>query len=103
MENFRLGRLLNFRVMFNEKYNTSPGRGIRNVVIRNLNYNGEGSITSLFSGYDAERTISNVTFYKLTVNGQVITDSMKRPGWYLTTDFIPLHVNDHVHNLTFKA
>ncbi|KAH7247159.1 pectin lyase fold/virulence factor [Fusarium solani] len=103
VENFRLGRLLNFRVMFNEKYNTSPGRGIRNVVIRNLNYNGEGSITSLFSGYDAERTISNVTFYKLTVNGQVITDSMKRPGWYLTTDFIPLHVNDHVHNLTFKA
>lgn len=41
VENFRLGQLLNFRVMFNEKYNTSPGRGIRNVVIRNLNYNGE--------------------------------------------------------------
>ncbi|KAM6515682.1 hypothetical protein FALCPG4_013898 [Fusarium falciforme] len=103
VENFRLGQLLNFRVMFNEKYNTSPGRGIRNVVVRNLNYNGEGSITSLFSGYDTERTISNVTFYNLTVNGQVITDSMRKPSWYLTTDFIPLHVNDHVHNLTFKA
>ncbi|KAI8713596.1 hypothetical protein NCS52_01304400 [Fusarium sp. LHS14.1] len=54
VENFRLGQILNFRVMFNEKYNTSPGRGIQNVVIRNLNYNGEGSIISLFSGCDAK-------------------------------------------------
>lgn len=103
VENFRLGQLLNFRVMFNDKYNTSPGRGIRNVVIKDLSYEGEGSITSLFSGYDAERTISNVTFHNLRINGKVIDDKMSKPAWYATADFIPLHVNDHVKNLTFTS
>ncbi|KAM0327436.1 hypothetical protein ACHAQA_005723 [Verticillium albo-atrum] len=103
VENFRLGQLLNFRVMRNRKYNTSPGRGIRDVVIRDLEYNGEGSTASVFSGYDEERTISNVTFYNLKINGKVIKDNMQKPGWYETQDFIPLHVNDHVWNLTFSG
>lgn len=103
VEDFRMGQLLNFRVMFNEKYNTSPGRGIRNVVIRNLKYDGEGERTAVFSGYDAARPIENVTFYNLTVNGKLITDTMRKPSWFMTADYIPLHVNDHVKNLTFKA
>ncbi|KAH7176953.1 pectin lyase fold/virulence factor [Dactylonectria macrodidyma] len=103
VEDFRMGQLLNFRVMFNEKYNTSPGRGIRNVLIQNLKYNGNHAGTSIFTGYDADRTISNVTFHNLTINGQAISDSMKKPSWYLTTDFIPMYANEHVSNLTFIA
>ncbi|MET8213770.1 hypothetical protein ABZT51_49630 [Streptomyces sp. NPDC005373] len=35
------------------------------------------------------------------VNGTVIADSMRKPGWYLTTDFVPIHANEHVTNLKF--
>lgn len=102
VENIRVGQLLNFRVMYNDKYNTSPGRGIRNVLIRNFQYNGTNADTSVFTGYDADRTISNVTFENLVVNGKAIYDTMKKPGWYLSTDFIPLYANEHVHNMTLK-
>ncbi|MET7517698.1 hypothetical protein ABZS88_30240 [Streptomyces sp. NPDC005480] len=37
----------------------------------------------------------------LVVNGTVIADSMRKPGWYLTTDFVPIHANEHVTNLKF--
>ncbi|KAH7140298.1 pectin lyase fold/virulence factor [Dactylonectria estremocensis] len=90
VEDFRIGQLLKFRVMFNKKYNTSPGRGIHNVLIRNLYY-------------DDNRTISNVTLENLTINGQAISGSMRKPKWYLTTDFIPLYANEHVKNLIFIA
>ncbi|KAJ4322146.1 hypothetical protein N0V84_004981 [Fusarium piperis] len=103
VEDIRLGQLLNFRVMYNEKYNTSPGRGIRNVFVRNLSYNGKNAGTSIFTGYNEERTISNVTFENLVVNGQTISDTMRKPGWYLTTDFIPLYANEHVKGLTFRS
>lgn len=103
VENFRLGQLINFRVMYNRKYNTSPGRGIQDVTIRNLEYNGSGGTTSVFSGYDEQRKISNVTFYNLKINGKVIKESMQKPGWFEIQDFVPLHVNEHVQNLTFKA
>ncbi|CAG9941846.1 unnamed protein product [Clonostachys rosea f. rosea IK726] len=103
VEDIRLGQLLNFRVMYNDKYNTSPGRGIRNVLVRNLRYDGRNAGTSIFTGYDEERTISNVTFENLVVNGLPISDTMQKPGWYFTTDFIPLYANEHVKNLTFKS
>lgn len=101
VENFRIGQLLNFRVMFNEKYNTSPGRGIQNVVIRNLNYTGTNAGTSIFTGYDGEHLISNITFQNLTINGQSVNDKMRKPSWYLTTDFVPIYANEHVKNMTF--
>ncbi|KAL7940449.1 pectin lyase fold/virulence factor [Trichoderma barbatum] len=103
VENIRVGQLLNFRVMYNDKYNTSPGREIRNVLVRNLKYDGANAGTSIFTGYDADRTISNVTFEDLVVNGKTIYDTMKKPGWYLSTDFVPLYANEHVHNMTFKS
>ncbi|RFU74877.1 tat pathway signal sequence domain [Trichoderma arundinaceum] len=102
VENIRVGQLLNFRVMYNDKYNTSPGRGIRNVLVRNFKYDGTNAGTSIFTGYDANRTISNVTFENLVVNGKTIYDTMKKPGWYLSTDFVPLYTNEHVHNMTLK-
>jgi hypothetical protein len=101
VENFRIGQLINMRVMFNTKYNTSPGRGIHNITINNLSYNGNHSNPSLMLGYDAERTISNIVFKNLTVNGLLISDTMKKPTWYQTSDFVPMYKNEHVVNLTF--
>lgn len=48
---------------------------------------------------DVKRTISNVTFENLVVNGKAIYDTMKKSGWYLSTYFIPRYANEHVHNM----
>jgi hypothetical protein len=101
VENFREGQVVSFRVAYNSKYNTSPGRGIRNVVIKDLSYEGVNANPALVLGYDEDRTIENVTFVDLTVNGELIHDDMAKPSWYYTADMVPMFVNEHVHNLTF--
>jgi polygalacturonase len=103
VEDIRVGQLLNFRVMYNTKYNTSPGRGIKDVLVRDLKYTGTKASMSIFVGYDEDRTISNVTFENLVINEKVISDNMQKPGWYLTTDFIPAYANEHVNNMTFTS
>lgn len=41
VENFRLGQLVNMRVMYNDKYNTASGRLISNITIRDMTYKWE--------------------------------------------------------------
>jgi len=103
VEDFRLGQLINMRVMYNTMYNTTPGRGIENVYIKNLTYNGTHANPSIFVGYDETRTISNVTFENLVINGLLIADTMQKASWYLTSDFVPMYQNEHVIGLTFLA
>lgn len=100
VENFRLGQLINFRVMKNS-YNTAPGRGIRNVTVRNLSYAGNHSLTSIMAGYNENRTVSEISFQNLTVNGQTLNSGFRKPGWYLYSDFIPMFVNEHTSNITY--
>lgn len=102
IENFRMGMLFNFKVFFNPKYNTSPGRGIRNVTVKNVSYNGDGEIMSLISGYNETNTVEFVDFQGLTKNGKAIWDGMAKPGWYQTSDFLPMFVGPHVKNLTWS-
>ena len=52
-------------------------------------------------GYDESRGIKDVTYQNLAVNGTVIADTMQKPRWYLTSDKVPMHVNEHVTNLRF--
>jgi hypothetical protein len=80
VENFRLGQLVNLRVDYNTMYNTSPGRGIKNVVIKDLVYIGTNAWPSLVLGYDEECTITNVTFVNLVVNGKAINSGMPKPS-----------------------
>ncbi|GEC06496.1 hypothetical protein SSP24_41510 [Streptomyces spinoverrucosus] len=101
VEDFRWGQLLNFRVMYNTTYNTSVGRGIEDVYIKNLTYTGTHANPSLFLGYDADHAIKNVTFENLVVDGLVIADSMRKPRWYKTTDMVQWHANEHVIDLKF--
>lgn len=103
VENFRKGQLVNMHIAYNRKYNTSPGRGIRNVTIKNMSYSGTNANTAVMIGYDEDRVIEFVRFQNLTINGQVISDTMRKPGWYSTSDMVPMLVNEHVKNLTFTA
>ncbi|MGH1552558.1 hypothetical protein ACRAWF_12055 [Streptomyces sp. L7] len=101
IEDFRWGQVIYMKVMYNTKYNTSVGRGIDGVYVKNLSYTGTHANPSLFLGYDAERAITNVTFENLVINGLVVADSMKKPSWYYTTDAIQWFYNEHVTNLKF--
>lgn len=101
IEDFRMGQVITMMVMYNQKYNTSPGRGISNVMIRNLSYKGSNANTAIMTGYDRGSGIEFVRFENLTINGVHVSDSMRKPGWYATSDFVPMYVNEHVRNLTF--
>ncbi|MGW1874492.1 glycosyl hydrolase family 28 protein [Streptomyces sp. NPDC001975] len=101
IEDFRWGQVIYMKVMYNTKYNTSVGRGIEDVYVKNLTYTGTHAEPSLLLGYDADHAITNVTFENLVINGVVIADSMKKPSWYYTTDTIQWFSNEHVTNLKF--
>lgn len=101
VENFREGQLINMRIMYDTSYNTAPGRLISNVTIRNMDYNGNHSNPAIIVGYDDERIVELIQFENLTINGVHISDTMAKPSWYLTSDMVPMFVNEHVFNLTF--
>ncbi len=66
-------KLFQFRVMLNQKYNTSPGRGIKRVTLRNVSYTGEGMPSaSLISGYDELRGIDDIRLENVTIGGRKI-------------------------------
>jgi hypothetical protein len=101
VDDFRWGQLINMRVMYNKSYNTSVGRGIDGVFIRNLKYTGTHANPSVMVGYDADHAIKNVTFQNLVINGKFIGNGMKKPGWYKFTDMMPAYANEHVLSTRF--
>ncbi|MDQ1015340.1 putative Ig domain-containing protein [Streptomyces afghaniensis] len=101
VEDFRWGQLINMRVMYNTSYNTSVGRGIDGVYIKNLSYSGTHANPAILVGYDADHAIKNVTFQNLVINGKFIGNGMKKPGWYTFWDMMPAFANEHVLNARF--
>ena len=102
VEDFREGQLVNLRVFYNRKYNTSPGRGIENVYFKNITYNGSHAETSIIAGYDDVRMIKNVVFENLIINETLISDQMTKPGWYKTSDMARFFVGEHVEGIKFR-
>jgi hypothetical protein len=104
VEDFHEGQLVNLRVMFNRKYNTAPGRGIENVLFKNITYNGDHSNISVIAGYDDARSIKDVTFENLRINERPISDNMPdKPGYYKTADMARFFVGEHVDGLAFRT
>ena len=104
VEDFREGQLVNLRVFFNKKYNTSPGRGIEDVLFKDITYSGTHANPSVIAGYDDTREVKNVVFENLRINGRVISDEMPgKPGFYKTGDMARLFVGEHVDGLVFRA
>ena len=102
IEDIALGNLFNFRVCFNKKYCHAPGRGIRNITLRNISYRGSHAGMSIMTGYDENRRIENVHFENLQINGRKIFDKMPgKPKWYKTADFANMFVGEHVGTVTF--
>lgn len=104
VEDFRQGQLVNLRVFYNRKYCAAPGGGIENVVFDNIRYRGTGENISIIAGYDESRSIRDVVFRGLVVNGVAISDGMKgKPGYFKTSDMAGMFVGEHVHDIRFEA
>ena len=103
IEQLHQGSILQLKVGYNQKYCTAPGRGIENVTFRNVRYRGLSPYMSVITGYDGSRTVKNITFEGLKINGRTIYDDMPgKPKWYATTDYVPIFVGSHVENIIFK-
>jgi hypothetical protein len=71
VEHIQEGKLLNVRVVYNAKYNTSPGRGVEDVTFRNIRYTGASAPSaSIIAGYDAQRRVRGVVLDNVTVGGR---------------------------------
>lgn len=74
VEDIQEGRLFHLRVRFNQKYDKQPGRGIENVLFKNISYTGVGENPSLIEGRDKDRIVKDVTFENVTLNGKKMTN-----------------------------
>lgn len=102
IESLRKGMLVNMRVCFNKKYCRAPGRGIKDITLRNITYTGAEPNMGLIVGYNEQRSIDNVRFENLRINGKLISDDMKgKPGFYKTADMANFFIGEHVNNVTF--
>ena len=103
IEDFRQGQLVNLRIFYNEKYCKAPGRGIENVLFKDISYTGENAEVSMIIGYDKKRKVKNIRFENLQINGEVIYDDMPdKTKWYKTGDMARIFVGEHTEEVTFS-
>lgn len=103
IEDFRQGQLFNIRIFFNPKYCKAPGRGIEDVLFKDITYNGKNAELSILAGYDKDRKIKNIRFQNLRINGEIISDDMPgKPQWYKTSDMARMFVGEHVEDVVFE-
>jgi hypothetical protein len=74
IDNIQEGQLLNFSVVYNEKYSAAPGRGIQNVQLTNISYTGDPVNPSVIRGYDEKRKVQGVTIRNLWINNKLVRD-----------------------------
>jgi hypothetical protein len=103
VEDFEQGQLLNLRVTFNKKYAKAPGRGIENVLFKNITYNGKNSNISIIEGYSPERGIKNVVFENLVINGQEISPKSINPKHMKYSDFARIYEGLYVEGIEYKS
>jgi hypothetical protein len=103
IENFERGQLVNLRVTFNKKYATAPGRGIENVLFKDVTYTGGHSELSIISGYDEARGVRDIVFENLMINGVLMWEGMDKPGYFQVSDMARMYVNEYVKGLEFRA
>ena len=71
VEDFSCSNLVAFRIETN-MWVKAPGGPIRNVVFRNITYNGKNANASYIKGYDSTRCVDGVIFENLQINGRRI-------------------------------
>jgi len=78
VDHIQSGRLFNFAVVQNKKYNKIPGRGIENLTVRNVTYTGYGMPSpSIVRGYDDAHRIRHVRIENVRIGGQKMTGAQQ--------------------------
>ena len=103
VEDFEQGQLLNLRVTFNKKYATAPGRGIENVLFKNISYTGKNANISIVEGYAPDRGIKNVLFENLVINGVEISPKGVNRQHMKFADFARFYEGLYVDDIKFKS
>ena len=76
IDDFEEGKLINFRTVYNKKYNTGPGKGIQNVSLKNISYKGSNTGGSVIDGIDSAHIVEGITFENLRINGKLILNAV---------------------------
>ena len=74
VDDFQEGKLLQLKVVYDQKYNAAPGRGVENIYFKDISYNGINNSTSIINGLDKDHMVKGVTFENLRINGKLITN-----------------------------
>lgn len=90
VESIQEGMLFHLAIIFNEKYNKTPGGAIYDVLFKNISYTGYGESPSVIQGYDSKHSISDITFDNVTVNGEKVMS---------LDDF---RTNEYISSIKFK-
>lgn len=72
IEDFEEGQLVNLRVLYNQKYNTGPGRNIEDVLFKDITYTGVLANPSIIEGLSEKGAIKGVTFEGISINGKQV-------------------------------
>lgn len=64
------GMLFNFRVVYNEKYSYSPGRGIEDISLKNISVTDSNLNTSVIGGYDENRRVKHIVIEHVSLDGK---------------------------------
>ncbi len=69
IEPFLHGKVIDIQVRWNKDYNPAPGKLISGITFNNINYLGDGEVTSVINGYDAKLLVKNVSISHYVRNG----------------------------------
>lgn len=76
------GMLFNFRVIYNDKYSYSPGRGIENVKLKNISVTNSELNRSVIAGYDETRAVKNIILENVKIEGKRLKANDFEVGQY---------------------
>ncbi|MBN2164764.1 MAG: hypothetical protein JW717_00640 [Marinilabiliaceae bacterium] len=92
IDDFEEGMLLKFQVFYSEKYGHAAGRGIHDVVLKDIHYNGYSANPSEIFGYTEDRNVKNIRIEGLKINGQVIENAIEGN----------IHIGKYAKGIVFK-
>ena len=75
------------------EYNKTPGKKMENIIFNRVSLKSNPSINNTIRGYDADRTVSGVSFTDLKINGVYIHDATSGN----------IRANDFTENISFKV
>lgn len=70
IEDIEEGQLFHLKVMYNEKYNTGPGKGVSDIKFKDITYTGFNENPSVMEGYDPRKLVKNIEFENIVINGK---------------------------------